>query len=76
MELKNKNYDTGKWLVLIFLPALAVFVGGLGETYGWVHITKDLVTTINLTTVFLGSILQISSLKYNQNRKLGEEADD
>ena len=76
MKLKNKNYDIGKWFVLIFLPSLAVFIGGMGETYGWVSTTQDLVTTINLFTIFLGSILQISSHKYHQQNNLGGSTDD
>lgn len=63
LRIKNESYDLGKWLVLIFLPAVAVLVGGLAELYGW----KDgaiLVATINLFTIFLGSILQLSSLTY------------
>lgn len=64
MKLRNKNYDFTKWLVLIFLPALAFLVSGLGEIYDWTHITNNLVATINLLTVFLGSLLQISTYKY------------
>ena len=73
MKLNNKIYDVGKWIVLILLPALAVLINGLGELYGWVS-TPTIVTTINLVTVFLGSILQVSSNKYNKNieRSRGE----
>lgn len=73
MKLNNKIYDVGKWIVLILLPALAVLINGLGELYGWMS-TPTIVTTINLITVFLGSILQVSSNKYNKNieRSRGE----
>lgn len=66
MDLKNEQYDVGKWMVLIFLPSFAVFISGMGELYGWVN-ASVIVTTINLFAVFLGSILQISSQKYNNN---------
>lgn len=66
IKLSNEYYDIGKWIVLIFMPALAVFISGVGELYGWVD-TAIIVTTINLVTVFLGSILQLSSQKYNGN---------
>lgn len=65
MKLRNKNYDFTKWVVLIFLPALAFLVSGIVEIYNWTHITNNLVATINLLTVFLGSLLQISTYKYN-----------
>lgn len=64
MKMNNEFYDTGKWVVLIFMPAFAVFMGGVGELYN-MNGTADLVTMINLVTVFLGSILQISSNKYH-----------
>jgi len=66
MELDNKIYDIGKWIVLIFLPALAVLISSLGDLYGWMN-TSLIVTTINLVTVFLGSILQLSSQNYHNN---------
>lgn len=65
MCLPDPLYDLAKWVVLIFLPALAVFVAGLGEAYPG-YDTGHLVTLINLFTVFLGSILQISSNHYHQ----------
>lgn len=63
MKLKNTSYDLGKWLVLIFLPASAVLIGGLAELYAWGN-GSLFVATINLFTIFLGSILQISSQSY------------
>ena len=76
MKLNNKIYDIGKWIVLILLPALAVLINGLGELYGWVS-TPTIVTTLNLVTVFLGSILQVSSNKYNKNiERSGGEIDE
>lgn len=64
MYLDNKVYDLGKWLVLIFLPALAVLTKGLGDLYQLANIDQ-IVMTINLVTAFLGTILQISSQNYN-----------
>lgn len=66
MEMSNKHYDTSKWVILVFLPALAVLIAGIGELYGLVN-TPAVVTTINLITVFLGSVLQISSKQYHDN---------
>lgn len=64
MKMNNELYDTGKWVVFIFLPAFAVFMSGLGDVYEWSS-TSDLVTMINLFAVFMGSVLQISSYHYN-----------
>lgn len=76
MKLNNKNYDLGKWFVLIVLPALAVLIGGLAELYQWIN-GSVVVTTINLMTVFLGSILQISSGNYHsENDRWGGGVND
>lgn len=72
MTLKNETYDTGKWLVLIFLPSLAVFVGGLGDLYGW-SFSSVTVGTINLITIFLGTLLQLSSLGYHDENNWWED---
>lgn len=76
MKLENESYDIGKWTVLIFLPSSAVFIGGLAELYSWGN-GAILVATINLFTIFLGSILQISSQTYHsENDDWGGRSDD
>lgn len=67
MKLSNKIYDIGKWMVFIFFPALAILLSGLGELYNWGN-TQTIVTTINLFTVFLGFILQLSSNEYQKQK--------
>lgn len=64
MHLENKYYDFMKWLVMLVLPAVAVLVQGLGELYGLIHL-DTYISTLNLFTAFLGTILQISSLHYH-----------
>ncbi|WP_237585426.1 phage holin [Alkalibacterium sp. MB6] len=66
--MKNHFYDIGKWVVLIFIPSFAVLISGLGDLYGWEG-TATMVTSINLINVFLGSLLQLSSFKYNLKYK-------
>lgn len=73
MKISNQHYDVAKWVVLVFMPAFAVFIGGIGELYGWMD-TALIVTTINLLTVFLGSILQISSKKYHNDSGNGGDS--
>ena len=64
MPLSNRTYDLGKWLVLVFLPAPAVLVKGLGQIYPLPHIDQ-VVMTLNLVAAFLGTLLQISSQHYD-----------
>lgn len=64
MKMTNQTYDQLKWLALIFFPALAAFMGGIGEVYALDSMPK-FVTLINLLAAFLGSILQVSAANYD-----------
>ncbi len=63
MQLSNTLYDRLKWFTLIFLPALAVLCAGLGDLFYWPY-TEQAVSALNLFTVFLGALLQISNHQY------------
>ena len=64
MPLTNGTYDVLKWFVLIVLPATAVLFQGLGELYGY-GATEVVVSTLNLFTAFIGTILHISSKHFH-----------
>lgn len=63
MQLSNQYYDMLKWLVLIFLPALAVLLSGIGTLYSW-QSAEQWVALINLIAIFIGSLIQVSSKQY------------
>ena len=63
ISLNNRVYDSLKWFVLIVLPAVSVLIQGLGDLYGYSS-SDVVVSTVNLFTVFIGTILQISSKNY------------
>lgn len=65
MRLSNNTYDILKWFVLVVMPSVSVLFQGLGELYGY-HSTFLVVSTLNLFTAFLGTVLQISSSNYHQ----------
>ena len=64
-ELNSKTYDILKWVVWIFLPALTVLIGGLGELYGWAD-ANTYTTGLALLTTFLGSITGLSNRNYHE----------
>lgn len=51
-----------KWLALIALPAIAVFVQAVGPAWGLPHIDQ-IVTTINALSVLIGALIGASELK-------------
>lgn len=63
--LSNKAYDILKFIALIILPAIATLVGTLGNIWNWPYI-EQIVPSITAIDVFLGAILGISSVKYNE----------
>ena len=69
MKLPNKVYDTLKWIVMIFLPALNVAIFGLGKLYGF---DSTLICgTISIVTTFIGALIGVSTRAYNKDA--GEE---
>ena len=60
--LPNRVYDVLKWLGLIVLPALAVFVNTVGPAWGWPHVDA-IVTTLNALGILAGALIGVSAIK-------------
>lgn len=67
MKLPNKVYDVLKYLLIIVVPALIVFVGKLDTIWGFG--ADKVIETIAAFAVFLGAILGISCYNYNIEQK-------
>ena len=64
MNLTNKQYDFYKKLVTVVAPALITLLTGLGALYKF---DSTVITgTLALLTTFTGTVLGISSKKYNE----------
>ena len=68
MKLSNKTYDVLKWLVWLFLPALGVFIGVLGQSFGWKN-TDTIFTILTAFTTFLGTITGVSNREFNKEEQ-------
>ena len=66
MKLKNETYDILKWIVQILMPAVITLIGTVGLALSWVY-TDLAMTMLGAFTVFLGSILGVSSYSYNKD---------
>lgn len=69
MKLNNKVYDVLKWVCLIGLPAFGVALTGLGQVWNWGIPTEQIVATLGIIEVLLGSLLGISCYNYNKEKK-------
>jgi VIT1/CCC1 family predicted Fe2+/Mn2+ transporter len=65
MKMTNETYDTLKFLVTVFAPALTALIAGLGLA-GLIPNSEVIVTVIGLVTVFVGRLIGISSENYNK----------
>lgn len=63
-KLSNKRFDQVKWFTTIVLPAFGALYFGLGETLGLPAVT-EVVGTVTLLATFLGTVLGVSTKKYN-----------
>lgn len=64
MKLTNKEYDFYKKLVTVVAPALITLITGLGALYKFD--STAITGTLALITTFIGTVLGISSKKYNE----------
>ena len=65
--LPNRAYDVLKWLGLIVLPALALFVNTVGPAWGWTHVDA-IVTTLNALGILAGALIGVSAIKQRLDR--------
>lgn len=65
MKMNNKVYDILKWVALVVLPAFCMLYSAIGEIWSLSY-TPQIVGTIAAVNTFLGSLLGISSKKYNK----------
>lgn len=62
--LPNKLYDVLKWVAIIALPALAVFVSTVFPIWD-IPYAEAISTTIMAVDVLLGALLGVSTAHYN-----------
>lgn len=65
--LNNKVYDILKWIVIIVLPALSALYLSLSQLWGFPY-GEQIVGTIAAIDAFLGTIIGVSTIRYNKNR--------
>lgn len=61
--MKNKTYDTLKWIALVALPAFVTFFLALAPLWN-IPNAQAIAATITAFGMFLGALLGVSSAKY------------
>lgn len=73
--MSNKVYDVFKFIAQIVLPALATLYVTLADLWG-LPFKLEISGTIMAVDTFLGTVLMISSIKYNKNIEVSEVEED
>ena len=60
--LPDKAYAALKWVALIVLPALAVFVHVVGPAWGLPYVDQ-IVTTLNALGALIGALIGVSAIQ-------------
>jgi hypothetical protein len=68
MKLNDKLYNVLKWLIMIVSPALITLITSLTEAWGWNIPLEPIVITIAAITTFIGVIIGISTVNYNNSK--------
>lgn len=70
MKISNKMYDALKWIVIILIPALCVFLGVVLPIFGVsAELTKNIITILTALATFIGALIGISTKSYNKEEQ-------
>lgn len=69
MILNKSAYTWAKWLCVIVLPALAIFITVISKIWNWSEIGSMIAQSITAIATFLGTILCISNYNYYKEDK-------
>lgn len=72
--LSNKVYDILKWISLIALDALGLLYKTLAAIWGWPY-GDEVLATCTALSLCLGTLLGISTAKYNKSLEPPDEAE-
>lgn len=67
MKMSNKLYDVLKYVAIIALPALITLYGVIGATLD-IPYTQEVLTIATAVDTCLGTLLGISTAKYNKQQ--------
>lgn len=73
--MSNKTYDRLKYIALIFIPALEALILTVGKIWGLPYYA-EIGATVAALGVFLGALLNVSSVKYYKKLEEGDDEDD
>lgn len=65
----NRVFDVLKWVAIVCLPALSVFVSVISKIWNWADLGSMIAQTITAVAVLLGALLGVSAIQYKNKTK-------
>ena len=75
MVFPDKVYDILKWICMICLPAIATLWFTLGKIWGFPYLAEVEGTIVAIDT-FLGTLIGVSTIAYNNSKKIEESMNE
>ena len=75
MVFPDKVYNILKWVCMICLPAIATLWFTLGKIWGFPYLAEVEGTIVAIDT-FLGALLGVSTIAYNNSKKIEENMNE
>lgn len=75
MVIPDKIYNWLKWICMICLPAIATLWFTLGKIWGFPYLAEVEGTIVAIDT-FIGALIGVSTIAYNNSKKLEENTYD
>lgn len=70
MKISDKLYDVLKWVAMICIPALVLFLNTVMPVWGVsADLTNQIVTTVAAIGTLIGSLIAVSTANYNKEVK-------
>lgn len=68
MKLNGKWYEALKWIAVIFLPALEIFIKSVFPIWN-IPYGNQIADTLIALHIFIGAVIGISTINYNKDLK-------
>lgn len=78
--LPNKAYDVLKWIAVIVIPALVIFIKTVFPVWD-IPYSDQIATTLTAVGLLIGALIGVSTVQYNNNvnadiQQIGKEIEE
>lgn len=75
MQIPGKAYDILKWVAIIVIPALVIFIKTVFPVWN-IPYAEQIATTLTAIGLLIGALIGVSTIGYNNQQKLDANISD